>query len=53
MQFQLHVRDLLLSKAAVTQKSMCGTETILSIKKRKVQVILLQEKYRLSCIGAV
>lgn len=53
MQFLLRVRDLLLSKAAETQKSMCGTETIFSIKKGKMQVILLQENYLLSCIGAV
>lgn len=53
MQFRLHVRDLLLSKAAVTQESMCGAETVLSIKKGKVQVILLQKTYLLSCIGTV
>ena len=45
MQFLPPVRYLLLSKAAATQKSMCGTETILSIKKGKVEVILSAELY--------
>lgn len=35
MRFLLRARDLLLSKTAATQKSMGGTETILSSKKEE------------------